>query len=156
MPTANPPAKDYLFNQIADLQARIKNLEQQPKVQAVSAFSASNISTSSNTLVALSGSPSVTATIGASGSCVVSCSSAMWSNTTGNQSTIWLFIDGNLNAAILLYQQPSGNGIANCGGFLQPTGLSPGNHTFSLRYNQSLVGSGIAYFQNIFIGVQPI
>jgi len=155
MPTPNPPAKDYLFNQIADLQARIKNLEQQPKVQTTSAYSATQISTSSSTLVALSPSPSFTATIGASGSCVVSCSSMMWSSTAGNQSVVWLFIDGNLNAAILQYQQPSTYGIATCGGFLQVTGLTPGNHGFSLRYNLS-GGSGLVYFQNIFLGVQPI
>ena len=155
MPTANPPAKDYLFNQIADLQARIKNLEQQPKVQTASASSATTISTSSGTLVALSPSPSVTAIIGASGSCVVSCSSLMYSYTAGNQSVVWLFIDGNFNAGILQYQQPPTYGIANCAGFLQPTGLSPGAHTFSLRYNLS-GGSGLVYFQNIFLGVQPI
>ena len=155
MPTANPPAKDYLFNQIADLQARIKNLEQQPKVQAASAFSATTISTSSTSLVALSGSPSVTAIIGASGSCVVSCSSVMYSNTAGTQSAVWLIIDGNLNGIILQYQQPSTYGQATCGGFLQPTGLSPGAHTFSLRYNLG-GGSGLVYFQDIFLGVQPI
>ena len=155
MPTANPPAKDYLFNQIADLQARIKNLEQQPKVQAVSAFSAGPLSTSSGTLVALSPSPSVTAIIGASGSCIVSCSAMMSCNPAGTQSAVWLFIDGNLNGLILQYQQPSTYGIATCGGFLQPTGLSPGSHTFSLRYNQA-AGSGVVYFQDIFLGVQPI
>jgi hypothetical protein len=113
---------------------------------------AATVMTNSTSYASLGGgSPSVTATIGASGSALVTITAAI-TPTNGNLAYIGVSVDnGNASDTQALVSDTN---------FLQAsasyviTGLSAGNHTFAARYKVS--GGGMASFANRSIIVTPM
>lgn len=125
----------------------------------VSVYAGVTLSTTSTTYVALTGSPSVTAVIGASGNAKVTVSAYV---TAGSNATslVGLVVDGGTaNDVISLGNSSSGSLSMN----LQTSrlmssftgSLTPGSHTFSLKYRSSSVSSS-ATFGAVYIEVQPL
>lgn len=122
-------------------------------------YSDTALSTASATPVSLSGSPSVTAYLGASGDCLLTISAYIGvpANSTG---VVYLTIDGTDAGE---YVDLSNSGTAGIAGNVQSTRklsqwygstLSPStNHTFGLEFSSS---SGTSNFGALSIVVQPL
>lgn len=135
MPTPNPPAKDYLFNQIADLQARVRNLEQQPKSQAVAQTIFISQSTNSSTDVDLATvGPSATVNVGASQSVVVTASAEIFGQGAGAVS---LYLNGSIYIENFLAFNTGATALAAfvLSNSTVVSGLNLGPNTFLMRYN---------------------
>jgi hypothetical protein len=100
-----------------------------------------------------SGGPSQAAVIGASGAVELTISAYIalgQSNTTGGVS---LYIDGGFALAPLALSSQGVPIAANCSTTRLITGLSPGNHTFELRYKTS---TGSTSFAGRTLSVTPL
>jgi hypothetical protein len=153
MPTPNPPAKDYLFNQISDLQARVRSLEQQPKSQTVAQTINTGQSTSSSTDVDLATvGPSVTVSVGASQSVVVTVTASIFGIGAGAVS---LYLNGSLYVANILVFNTGATAGAT---FVLTTsivvsGLNPGPNTFLMRYNNASSGASTTFSARTLVAV---
>jgi hypothetical protein len=166
MPTPNPPAKDYLFNQIADLQTRVKNLEQQPKAQT-NAKTYNGTTTTSSPLAnnGSAGAISVSATIGASTNAIVTVLATISMSSTG---TIpyggWIGATvtnpsgstTTLSTVYAVYESPASvaTGFSSPCSSILVNGLTPGANTFTMTF--AAYGGITVNFQNPTIIVQPL
>jgi hypothetical protein len=122
------------------------------------------LSTSSATPVALAGSPAVTATIGASGDCIITVGSSISNGAVNNTGFINLEVDGAGGHSILSLGSTASITAANVQSTRQYTKwtlesggipLTPGQHTFGLHYSSSTGGTTVTFSAN-WLSVQPI
>jgi hypothetical protein len=116
------------------------------------------LSTTSTTPVALTGSPTVTCDIAASGNCEVTAGAFVGVDATA-EGLMWLTVDGTSVGQIAGVSNGNSAGI---GGNVQSTrnlalwqgsGLTPGQHAFGLLFSAT---SGTANFSAIYLKVQPV
>lgn len=122
-----------------------------------SAYAQGTLTTTSSTETTIAGSPSVTATLGASGDALVTVS-AFIGMSVAAESAVWLTIDGNsVGQWIAVSSGASGPVATNASSTrrLSNMGSAPGagSHTFGLEFSSS---SGTAQFSAIGLIVQPL
>lgn len=126
-----------------------------------SSFYNSQLSVSSTSPTTVANSPSVTVDIGASGDAILSLGANISSNSAGVGGLVYPLIDGALTPVAgntwLLYNNYTGN--VSCFVEVQVSQffghtLTPGSHTFTLKYSTAL--SGTAIFTANVLKVQPI
>jgi|SRR5579875_416351 len=129
----------------------------------ISAFAAAQISTTSTSWVSLAGSPSLTATLGASGNAVVTVGAqiANGSTSAAGGGAIGLSVDGGAPTAYnpwTSYYSPVGGGYASVSQKMTLSAMEyapgSGEHTFALKF-QAVESTG-ALFSTISLVVEPI
>jgi hypothetical protein len=139
---------------LTDLDGNMQEL-----LPGVDAYHNGTLSTTSTTPVALTGSPTVTCDIAASGDCEVTVG-AFIGILGSSEGLVYLVVDGGTPTQILAVSNSNTAGIAINSQSIrkwiswQGSGLTPGAHTFSLAY-ESQSGSS-ANFSAIFLKVQPV
>ena len=143
---------------LADYERRLRALETAPRLNN-SAFpwpsdtADPTFNTSSLTPVDSSPvGPSVTATVTKTGRVLVTASVYIGLNTTGQTGSAFLFIDGVLKMQIVALSNASSAFAANVSSMRSITGITEGEHTFTLRYAAS---TGNVNFSGRTLVVQP-
>lgn len=156
---AEIPMPADLSSLLADYERRLRALETAPKLQnSEFPWPSVNIdttfSTSSLTPVASSptAGPIVTATITDTGRCLVTASAYVGLDSTGQTAFVSLFVDGVNTVQILGLSNGTSTIAGNVCSVRQVSNLTPGSHTFELRY---YVTTGSANFSSRSLIVQP-
>lgn len=149
----NIPDGDYGLA-ISDLAGHTEEI-----LPSVHAYNAATLSTTSTTATAITGSPTVSAVIGASGDAEITIS-AFVQVTTATTAFAALYIDGVLAGPTSCFDLVAGTGGAGVAmsttlllSLFNGATIAPGSHTFSLKY---LVGSGTGTWSQNYLRVKPI
>jgi hypothetical protein len=127
----------------------------QELLPSVSSADSSILTTSSTSFVA--GGPSVNATVGASGTVLVTAASycSMSATSAGETAVVGVSVDGTAAVEVLAVGTGSLAYIAaQAGSTITVPGLTPGSHSFALQYRVTDVNAGT--FKNRTLIVQPL
>jgi hypothetical protein len=171
---AQPVLADTLLSRLDDYERRLIALERTPQIPQITTFAAGPVfdqviefeSTTSTTYTDLATpGPEVTVVVGQSGRVIVTAGAYIVSTVDNQTVDVALSIDGGTAVFWAAVENLTGGAIG--GSFShsellehgQPwvgaLDLSPGEHTFRLKYRQSLAGPNQGHFDLRFLQVQP-
>jgi hypothetical protein len=155
VPGRIPPAGNYFAAWRKSVDQQLARLSTQSTVTN-DAYAAGGLSCTSTSVTELAGAPSVTATIGMSGDCVMTYS-AYIGGAAANTGYVWLMVDGtNYGGGNAFLQANAGIDTARSIRFKLYTGstLSQGSHTFSMGFSNSTTSALAYYF--CCVSIQPL
>lgn len=165
MPQANYPYADYFAQRIQNMHNLVDGLTSQGRgLPVVCAAELAILGTSSSSYVSLSGSPTVTPMLGASGDALIYAAGFVGINDAGNTAQATVTIDGVLTPVSLTINVSGVAAVAPIEATLSTIsqlsalGMSVSNnqaHTFGFLYRSGVSGDSVD-FNNMFIGVQPL
>ena len=156
---ADIPLPPDLATVLADYERRLRALETAPRLQNSqfpwpSDTINDTFNTSSTTPVdsTPTAGPTVVATVSNTGRVLVTASVFIGLNTTGQTGSVMLFIDGSFAMQIVALSNNASAFAANVSSYRSISGLTPGSHTFTLKYQTS---TGNVNFSGRTLVVQP-